>query len=170
MIKVICFFLLISISGTLLHFTYKLSNKSIVVGIFSSVNESVWEHIKLLLTPIFFFNSIKYILGCRNNFFIALFVELLLSIILIIVLSNLKVKIFGDKYNYINIIIFYVTAFIVSLAGYVTENINVCNNVNIIFSIPCLVIFIMYLTFSVFPPKTKIFLDPITNTYGINKM
>ena len=170
MIKVICFFLLISISGTLLHFTYKLSNKSIVVGIFSSVNESVWEHIKLLLTPIFFFNTIKYILGYRNNFFIALFVELVLSIILIIVLSNLKVKIFGEKYNYINIIIFYVTAFIVSLAGYVTENINVCNNVNIIFSIPCLVIFIMYLTFSVFPPKTKIFLDPITNTYGINKM
>lgn len=170
MIKVICFFLLISISGTILHFTYNLSGKSIIVGIFSSVNESVWEHIKLLLTPIFFFNTVKYILGCRNNFFISLSIELILSIMLIIILSELKIKLFGNKYGYINIVIFYITAFMVSLVGYLIEKMNVSSSLNLIFSIPCLLVFIMYLTFTVFPPKTKIFLDPITNTYGINKM
>ena len=170
MIKVICFFLLISISGTILHFTYNLSGKSIIVGIFSSVNESVWEHIKLLLTPIFFFNTVKYILGCRNNFFISLSIELILSIMLIIILSELKIKLFGNKYGCINIVIFYITAFIVSLVGYLIEKMNVSSSLNLIFSIPCLIVFIMYLTFTVFPPKTKIFLDPITNTYGINKM
>ena len=170
MIKVICFFLLISISGTILHFTYNLSGKSIIVGIFSSVNESVWEHIKLLLTPIFFFNTVKYILGCRNNFFISLSIELILSIMVIIILSELKIKLLGNKYGYINIVIFYITAFIVSLVGYLIERMNVSSGLNLIFSIPCLIVFIMYLTFTVFPPKTKIFLDPITKTYGINKM
>ena len=33
--------------GSLLHFTYDWSNKSLIVALFSSVNESVWEHLKL---------------------------------------------------------------------------------------------------------------------------
>ena len=36
------------ILGTLLHFTYKLSGENGVVAIFSTVNESTWEHLKLL--------------------------------------------------------------------------------------------------------------------------
>ena len=41
----------ISILGTLLHFTYRLSGENRLVAIFSSINESVWEHLKLLYFP-----------------------------------------------------------------------------------------------------------------------
>ena len=37
--------------GTILHFTYDWSNNNYIVGLFSSVNESVWEHLKLLFFP-----------------------------------------------------------------------------------------------------------------------
>ena len=37
--------------GTLLHFTYKLSGENKIVAVFSSINESVWEHLKLLYFP-----------------------------------------------------------------------------------------------------------------------
>jgi glycerol uptake facilitator-like aquaporin len=33
--------------GSALHFTYELSGKLAIVGAFSAVNESVWEHLKL---------------------------------------------------------------------------------------------------------------------------
>ena len=44
-------FLFISILGVLLHFTYEWSDDNRIVGLFSAVNESTWEHLKLLFFP-----------------------------------------------------------------------------------------------------------------------
>jgi len=45
--------------GSALHFTFELSGDNPLVGVFSAVNESVWEHLKLG-----FLASIT-ICGCR---------------------------------------------------------------------------------------------------------
>lgn len=37
--------------GTILHFTYELSKNNALVGAFSSINESTWEHLKLAFFP-----------------------------------------------------------------------------------------------------------------------
>ena len=37
--------------GSLLHFTYSFSGNNHIVAVFSSINESVWEHLKLLYFP-----------------------------------------------------------------------------------------------------------------------
>ncbi len=37
--------------GTALHFTYDLSGGNLLVAVFSAVNESVWEHWKLVFSP-----------------------------------------------------------------------------------------------------------------------
>lgn len=39
-------------TGTLLHFAYDWSGRNVVVGLVSPVNESVWEHTKLLVFPL----------------------------------------------------------------------------------------------------------------------
>ena len=39
--------------GSLFHFIYEWSNCLSVVGIIGAVNESVWEHLKILLWPMF---------------------------------------------------------------------------------------------------------------------
>ena len=39
------------ILGTILHFTYKWSGENKIVALFSSINESTWEHLKLLYFP-----------------------------------------------------------------------------------------------------------------------
>ena len=44
-------FALTSLGGTLLHFLYDWSGQAPVVGLFSAVNESIWEHMKLLFYP-----------------------------------------------------------------------------------------------------------------------
>ncbi len=44
-------FLWTAVLGTLLHFTYEWSGQNSFVGLFSAVNESIWEHMKLLFFP-----------------------------------------------------------------------------------------------------------------------
>lgn len=44
-------FIFISVLGVLLHFTYEWSGDNAVVGLFSAVSESTWEHLKLLFFP-----------------------------------------------------------------------------------------------------------------------
>ena len=166
--EIILSFFLYSLTGVLLHFTYNFFKKNKVVGIFSSVNESIWEHIKLLLTPVLFFNTIKNIISNQNNYFTALFVELFLSIVLIIIFYRIKVAIFKDKYDFINIIIFFTTALIVSISGYYIKNINISLTINHVCAFLDLVIFMMYLSFTIFPPNNELFIDPIDGTYGYN--
>ena len=48
------------IVGTILHFTFELSGENGIVAIFSSVNESVWEHLKLLYFPMLITTVIGY--------------------------------------------------------------------------------------------------------------
>ena len=130
----------------------------------SSVNESVWEHIKLLLTPIFIVSFIN-----KNNNFFSLLVELVSAILLIIIFYELKELLFKNKYGFINIFSFYVTCFIISLEKCILF--NNCktslwlNNISLIMVI---IIFIMYLTFTIFPPRNKYFIDPITKKYGLD--
>ena len=45
-------FLLTALAGTFLHFLYGLTGKTLWTGLFSSINESVWEHMKLVFFPL----------------------------------------------------------------------------------------------------------------------
>lgn len=51
----ISYSIFIMIAGTLLHFVYEWSNKNAFAAIFSAVNESVWEHLKIFFVPALFF-------------------------------------------------------------------------------------------------------------------
>ena len=50
----------VCITGTLLHFTYEFFNENIFVAVFSAVNESVWEHLKLLFFPMLVSTIVGY--------------------------------------------------------------------------------------------------------------
>ena len=40
------------LTGILLHFLYDLSGSSPWIGLFSPINESLWEHMKLIFFPL----------------------------------------------------------------------------------------------------------------------
>ena len=57
-------FLWTAAAGILLHFAYKWSGSSTAVAVFAAVNESVWEHMKLLVMPAFLFTALQvWVLG-----------------------------------------------------------------------------------------------------------
>ena len=41
--------------GIFFHFIYDLSGNSFLIGLFFPINESIWEHLKLVLVPITMF-------------------------------------------------------------------------------------------------------------------
>ena len=52
------FFVLIT--GTLSHFIYEWSGNNFIVGFFFPVNESTWEHMKLVFFPMFLFSIFMF--------------------------------------------------------------------------------------------------------------
>lgn len=54
------FFFFTAIFGTLLHFVYDWSGQSTAAALFAPVNESTWEHLKLLFFPALLFTAIQY--------------------------------------------------------------------------------------------------------------
>ena len=54
-------FLFTAILGTLLHFAFDLLGSLPVVALFAPVNESIFEHMKLLFVPLFVFSLLEYL-------------------------------------------------------------------------------------------------------------
>lgn len=55
-------YVIVCICAPLLHFTYEWAGENVVAGLFSAVNESVWEHTKLIYFPMLVYAVIEYIL------------------------------------------------------------------------------------------------------------
>ena len=47
--------LIVAALGTLFHFAYDFTGQNRLIGLFVAINESTWEHMKLLFFPLFFF-------------------------------------------------------------------------------------------------------------------
>ena len=53
----------VSIVGTLFHFVYEWSGNNILIGLFTPINESIWEHTKLIFFPIAINNKTKKLIN-----------------------------------------------------------------------------------------------------------
>ena len=100
--------------GTLLHFTYDLSGNSDFVAILSAVNESTWEHLKLLFFPTLIFSLVEYFFVKNevSNYIISVAISVLVGMISIIVLYNTYYGFLGYNIDFINITIFYIALII----------------------------------------------------------
>lgn len=159
----------IALIGTLLHFTYELSNHNKVVALFSAVNESTWEHIKIALTPTFIWTLYDgAVYGINNNYFIAKTASLLVIIFLIPILFY-TYKIFTKKSKLpIDIIIFYITIITSSLVfKYILNLKDLPYYITYISLVLMFIIFGLYMTLTLLPIKNFLFKDPITNKYGL---
>ena len=157
------------ILGILLHFTYEWAGENIIVGIFSAVNESTWEHLKLAFYPMLIMAIIGYfIIGDRcDNYWIAQALGIITSLIFIISFFYTYRGIIGINIDSLNIGSFFIAIF---LGEYITYKILISNKsynaekVSVIFLIILLFSFILY-TFS--PPEIPLFEDPKNGSFGI---
>lgn len=166
--KQIISILFILILGTTLHYTYNWSNENPVIGIFSAVNESTWEHLKLLYFPIL----ITIILGkyyLKNNYsnYICLKTKgILSSFLFVIIFFYTYTGVIGEDIAFLNILSFIIA--VIYSEMYVYKNINkniTCNMKLAIFML--FILLFSFIIFTFFPLQLGLFRDPVTGTFGI---
>lgn len=160
----LCRFIFISILGTLLHFTYDWSAKNPAAGLFSAVNESTWEHLKLLFFPMLFLTILEYFLHTKplpDNFLQSRALGILAGIGFIVSGFYTIQGVLGKNYGFLNILLYYV-AVIFSL--YVENRIQQNKNFRFPKSFAVILlslISICFFLFTYFPPNIGIFISPV---------
>lgn len=156
------------ILGTLLHFTYEWSNNSLLTASFSAVNESTWEHLKLVFFPMLLTTIIGYfyIGKISQNFLCAKTIGIITSILFIVVFFYTYTGIIGTNFAFLDISSFFIS---VLLGEYVTYKFllsnSSCNNKFAIITI--IILLFCFVFFTYYSPKIALFKDPINNSFGI---
>ena len=162
-------FALTTLGGTLLHFLYDWTGGSILVAPFSGVNESTWEHMKLLFWPLFFFALIQslFFKGHENVWCVKL-IGALTGLVLIPVLFYTYNGAFGKSPDWLNITIFYVSAAAVFLLEWwlFKKDRMRCKRPWLAFAVICL-LGMLFVVFTFATPQIPLFRDPVTGTYGL---
>ena len=164
-------FVFTSAIGTLLHFLYDICGKSVILAPFSAVNESTWEHMKILFIPMLIYALIENkFIGVRYpNLFSAKLLGILLGLILIPVLFYSYTGIIGRSVDFINIAIFFIVAAVV----YYVETLLIKNRATLGIKpkIALIIICLIFLTFAIttfIQPDIPLFVDSTTGKSGIN--
>ena len=158
------------ILGTLLHFTYELSGENILVGTFSAINESVWEHLKLVFFPMLITTIIGYFYIGKivPNLVYSKTLGIITSIIFIITFFYTYTGIIGKSILFIDIASFFISIILGEYITYKSIN-NKYKFNNIIAIITLIILSLCFIIFTYFAPKLGIFKDPLTGKYGIVK-
>lgn len=155
--------------GTLFHFLYSLTN-FIWLAPISSVNESTFEHMKILFFPMLFFTIFQSLFFKKyyNNFWTIKLKGTILGVLLIPILFYTLTGTFGTLKGFINILIFFFSILIAFLyeTKLLKEN-KVSTKTEIFSKITFIVLAVLFILFTFYPPKIPLFLDPIYKTYGI---
>ena len=169
MLEFIISSIVIALVGTLAHFLYDLTNHNKFIGLFTAVNESTWEHIKIALTPILLCGLYDgFVYGENPNYFLAKFVSLITPIIVIPCIFYGYKAISKKPILFVDILTFYAVIF---LSQFLFKTIieapaipYVCGYLS---TIGVFVIFGAYATLTFMPLKMFLFKDPISKKYGV---
>lgn len=162
-------FVFTGIIGTLLHFLYDWTD-STVTALFSAVNESIWEHMKILFFPMFIFALFesRYFKKDYSNYWPSKLVGILVGIMVIPIIYYTYTGALGVSADWFNILIF----FIATAVSFIIETRIMKSQKKFVISsaaaivILC-VITVLFFVFTFAPPEIPLFQDPLTKTYGL---
>ena len=162
-------FSLSTLAGTLLHFCYDWSGESVWIAPISGVNESTWEHMKLLFVPLFAWAILQSrFFKEHSSFWCIKLVGITVGLVLIPVLFYTYNGAFGRSPDWLNITIYFVSA----AGAFGTEwwllgraRPSSCRPRMAVAAL-C-IIGILFVVWTFWPPAIPLFCDPITSDYGI---
>ena len=155
------------ILGTILHFTYEWFNYNVIVGLFSTINESVWEHLKLLFYPMFFISIIGYFKIGRKlcNYWYAQMYGIVFALIFVVVFFYTYTGIIGRSFFLLDI-----ASFIIGIIVYKMLKQKEMCKLEALSIITSIIILLCFLIFTIYPPILPLFEDPIYGTFGIKSI
>ena len=158
--------------GTLLHFVYEWTGGSRVAAAFSAVNESTWEHMKLLFIPFLVFTVVEFIVFSEafRNFFAVKAASILLGLIAIPALFYTLTGIFGKLPDWVNITIFFLADALLYFVSYrmLTDGRLRGGAMQLAGFVVLWLLLFAFVWGTYRPPHLPLFLDPVSGCYGLD--
>ena len=150
--------------GVVLHFTYEWSNQNTIVGIFSAINESTWEHLKLAFYPMVLMAVNGYfIIGNRSkNYWTAQTIGIITATIFTIVFFYTYTGIIGTNFAWLNIATFVIAIILGQFVTYKLLTSEKRYNAEVISIIFLIILFFSFILYTFYPPSIGLFQNPIT--------
>lgn len=156
-------FFFTAILGTLLHFAYNWSNHAFLVSLIAPINESTWEHMKLLFFPMLFY-SIFCIQRQKTSYpsiISGLFSGLLLGTFLIPVFFYTYTGILGFDVFCLDIAVFILSCLFTFLAAYRLTTNGKLKNYTYLLLLLVVILTICFFLFTYFAPNIGLFKNPV---------
>lgn len=166
--------LILGAAAALCHFAFQFSGKSPIVGAFTPVNESVWEHQKLMYFPLLLW----WIVTClvknkqreinKNVWITTASISLILSPLLTILLFYGYTGALGQGLVAVDILLVFLVYYIIlNIANHLLTYMKPNRYTAIAFTFFAVVLLIAFVVFTFLPPKIPLFHDSVTGSYGI---
>lgn len=156
------------IIGTLLHFTYEWSGESKIVAIFSAINESTWEHLKLIFFPMLVFAVFEGISIYKetNNYIEAKTIGIIFGILFITIFFFTYTGIIGTNFAVLDIGSFIVGVILSEVLAFkIMQKKSFSTNTTKAISIILIILLTLCFVFFTFnPPNINYFRDPVQLT------
>ncbi|MBQ8280148.1 MAG: hypothetical protein IJZ23_09935 [Roseburia sp.] len=153
-------FVFVGLAGVLLHFTYDWSGENTLVGYFSSVNESTWEHLKLIFFPMLVLTlfELNYHKNGLTEFLSARTLAIFTGMLFIVVVFYTFWGVSGKLIDYVNISIYFAGVFFAFVSEQFFQKKSPALNLSN--AIILLAVFtFLFILFTYTPPKFGIFYD-----------
>ena len=150
---------------TLVHFGYTIFPNTLT-GIFCPVNESIWEHLKMIFTASVIFSiGTRFIYYKDPNYLIKAYLRGMFSIIILLILYLPVYYLFGEILV-ITMIILFISIFISEL---IVNKLPIeKHQLNIIGAILIIINYLIFIYFTYNPLKVDLFYDHNSDKYGID--
>ena len=146
------------------HFFYNWSDKNTIVGYFFPVNESIWEHLKLLFFPTVLFSIIEYfaIKDKVSGYAPSVAISLMVGLMTIVTIFYTYSGVLGFKIEWFNIAIYYIALIVMLIIKWLLLNSGIINGklATILSLIWFLAMAIMFVVFTYNPLEYGIFEKP----------
>ena len=163
-------FAVTSLGGTLLHFLYDLTGGALWAAPFSGVNESTWEHMKLIFWPMLIYAAVEsFFFRDREDFWCIKLRGIIIGLALIPILFYTYNGAIGRSPDWVNIAIFFISAAIAYL--YETrlfEKTKITYRFPLLSLLALIAIAALFVIFTFYTPKIGIFRDPLTGMFGVD--
>lgn len=153
-------FIFTVVIGSLMHFVYEWTGENSVVGIIAPVNESTWEHLKLLFYPSALFSVAAYLLTkTKKNYITVKAFSILAGMLSIVIIFYTYTGIIGQNFLWADILTFIIGAAVVYyMSEKKLKDLKLGNVLGIIVLLSMVLLFILF-TFN--PPSIGLFEDPL---------
>lgn len=165
----------ISVVGSLMHFVYDWSGRLTAVGLFAPVNESIWEHLKLLFWPALVWWILGYLILTKKEeipaegWLCAAAAGLYGGPLFITAFYYTYTGAFGFHSLFLDILSFLLGTAVTQFTGLglYPHQIKTARSLMILAAAAVVLFGAAFLFFTFSPPQIPLFEDPATGSYGI---